>query len=86
MKIYYFQINEDSKKIQHAALSLSFNRKKIKEGIDISNKFGALFTDLLKAFDCLITLYYNLGHNILRLVDVSPSFPFTTSDTNRDYY
>ena len=28
---------------------------------------------------------YNLGHNILRLFDVLPNFPFTTSETNRDY-
>ena len=25
-------------------------------------------------------------HNILRHVDVSPNFPFTTSETMRDYY
>ena len=28
---------------------------------------------------------YNLGHNILRLFDVFAIFPFTTSETNRDY-
>ena len=27
----------------------------------------------------------NLGHNNLRLFDVSPNFPFTTSETNCDY-
>ena len=29
--------------------------------------------------------YYNLGHNILRLFDVLPNFPFTASETNHDY-
>ena len=28
---------------------------------------------------------YNLGHNILRLFDVLPNFPFATSETNCDY-
>ena len=28
---------------------------------------------------------HNLGHNILRLFNVLPNFPFTTSETNRDY-
>ena len=29
---------------------------------------------------------YNQFHNILRLFDVLPSFPFTTSETMGDYY
>ena len=29
---------------------------------------------------------YNQLHNILRLFDVLPNFPFTTSETMRDYY
>ena len=29
--------------------------------------------------------YYSLGHNILRLFDVLPNFPFTTSEMNHDY-
>ena len=29
---------------------------------------------------------YNQFHNILRLFDVSPNFPFTTSETMGDYY
>ena len=29
--------------------------------------------------------YYNHGHNILRLFDVSPNFPFTTIETKRHY-
>ena len=28
---------------------------------------------------------YNLGHNIFRIFDVLPNFPFTTSETNCDY-
>ena len=27
----------------------------------------------------------NLGHNIFRLFDILPNFPFATSETNRDY-
>ena len=27
---------------------------------------------------------YSLGQNLLRLFDVLPNFPFTTSETNRD--
>ena len=29
---------------------------------------------------------YNQLHNILRLFDVLPNFPFTTSETMHDYY
>ena len=28
---------------------------------------------------------YNEGDNILRLLDILPSFPFTTSETKRGY-
>ena len=31
------------------------------------------------------TYNYNHRHNILRLFDVLPNFPFTTSETKRDY-
>ena len=31
-------------------------------------------------------LNHNQLHNILRLFDVLPNFPFTTSETMRDYY
>ena len=31
-------------------------------------------------------LIYNQFHNILRLFDVLPNFPFTTSETIGDYY
>ena len=31
-------------------------------------------------------IFYNHVHNILRHFDVWPSFPFTTSETKRDYY
>ena len=30
-------------------------------------------------------LYYNHGHNIMRIYDVLPNFPFTTSETKPDY-
>ena len=29
---------------------------------------------------------YNQLHNILRLLDVSPNFPFAANETVRDYY
>ena len=29
---------------------------------------------------------YNHFHNVLRLFDVLPNFPFTTSETTDDYY
>ena len=32
-----------------------------------------------------VTQVYNLGHNILRLLDVLLNFPFTTSETIYDY-
>ena len=35
---------------------------------------------------CILRLIYNELHNTLRLVDVSPNFPFTTSKTIRNYY
>ena len=34
----------------------------------------------------LAMLIYNHFHNILRLFDVLINFPFTTSETMRDYY
>ena len=30
--------------------------------------------------------FYNHFHNTLRLFDILPNFPFTTSETMRDYY
>ena len=41
-----------SKRLWHPALSLD-NYRKIKESIDKENEFGALLTDLSKAFDCI---------------------------------
>ena len=40
----------------------------------------------IKTSSTQIMYIYNLGHNILRLFDVLPNFPFTTGETNRDYY
>ena len=42
------------------------------------------FTKLPVYVDLLLK-NYNLGHNISRLFDVLPNFPFTTSETNQDY-
>ena len=44
-----------------------------------------LHTIVAKETDLEIRHIYNLGHNILRLFDVLPNFPFTTNETNRDY-
>ena len=33
-----------------------------------------------------LTIFHNHGHNILRLFDVLPNFPFTTGETKRDYW
>ena len=41
-------------------------------------KFGSIFRTQL--------VIYNQFHNILRLFDVLPNFPFITGDTMRDYY
>ena len=38
-----------------------------------------------KKVTCKTQIFYSLGHNILRLFDVLPSFLFTTFETNRDY-
>ena len=34
----------------------------------------------------IIVFTYKDFHNILKLFDVLPNFPFTTSETTRDYY
>ena len=43
---------------------------------------SSLYTKVLSVF---AEAYYNHFHNILRLFDVLPNFPFTTSETKRDY-
>ena len=51
--IYYFQVNVASGKgygAQHCLLVMIEN---FKEAIDRGNKFGALLTDLSKAFECI---------------------------------
>ena len=40
--------------------------------------------DIFYPFPQVVT--YNHFHNILRLFDALPNFPFTTSETMRDYY
>ena len=37
-------------------------------------------------FSSIGSICYNLGHNILRLFNILPNFPFATSETNRYYY
>ena len=37
-------------------------------------------------FDRVLNTPHNPFHNILRLLDVLPNFPFTTSETMGDYY
>ena len=43
---------------------------------------------MLKKFTLLLSSNggYNHFHNILRLFDVSPNFPFITSENMQDYY
>ena len=43
-------------------------------------KMGDVYLKNKKEMTC------NLFHNILGLFDVLPNFPFTTSETIRDYY
>ena len=48
-----------------------------------------IFDSITKNHNCLFKMKfgtYNHFHNILRLSDVLPTFPFTTSETMRDYY
>ena len=41
----------------------------------------------LKTLFCFLSVsFYNHFHNILRLFDVLPNFPFTKIETMRDYY
>ena len=49
------------------------------------NLFRNDHAQCLKNKPTSFTSSYNLGHNILRLFDVLPNFPFTISETNRDY-
>ena len=41
---------------------------------------------MMKVRDRDMQSTYNHFHNILRLFDVTPNFPFTTSETMDDYY
>ena len=48
--------------------------------------FGSRFANLGKKHNkCCYSFSYNHGHNILRIFDVLPNFPFTTSETKPDY-
>ena len=48
--------------------------------VDWVNKTLNLLQNILKK-----SIYYNHEHNILRLFDTLPNFPFTTSESSRDY-
>ena len=59
--------------------------KKVKEAIDRGNEFGALLTDLSKAFDCinhplLITKLYNYGMSPLT---INMIFSYLNNRTHR---
>ena len=43
------------------------------------------YLSLVTSYQLLVTSYYNHDHNIMRIVDVLPNFPFTTSETEPDY-
>ena len=49
---------------------------------DLVTFHGSFFV----AFLCFFNNIYNHFHNILRLFDVFPNFPFTTSESMRDYF
>ena len=44
------------------------------------------FTHDMEVISHHVLSIYNHFHNILRLFDVLPNFPFTTSETMGDYY
>ena len=47
--------------------------------------FVGLFSTEIQP-QCFIWRFnYNHGHNIMRIFDVLPNFPFTTSETKPDY-
>ena len=50
-------------------------------------QFNMYASPCVFVFNFYVLIYtYNKFHNILRLFDVLPNFPFTTSETMRDYY
>ena len=53
--------------------------------ISENNNWAVVNGFSVKTSSTQIMHIYNLGHNILRLFDVLPNFPFTTGETNRDY-
>ena len=61
-------------------ISEKANKSKVSLKKDITVQFEALRNvNIFKKF-------YNHFHDILRLSDVLPNFPFTTSEMMRDYY
>ena len=56
--------------------------------LNFKNKTYYFYNNLISIedFDPKLPQSYNYFHNILRLFDVLPNFPFTTSETMGDYY
>ena len=50
------------------------------------NEIKMTFLKIFLKIHCKALVSYSHFHNILRLFDVLPNFPFTTSETMRDYY
>ena len=69
----------------HAMQGLAATTSKFKEAIDRGNEFGALLSDLSKAFDCinhplLVAKLYNYGVSLLSINMIF--FPFEQPDTS----
>ena len=47
--------------------------------------FSLLNTDIINHRSCGKISNYKHGHNIMRIFNVLPNFPFTTSETKLDY-
>ena len=79
------------------SLSIAVFKSKVKEKIqNFSNNFYyfkfiliqviLLFTTKNKTFCLFLLLIYNHVHYIFKYFDGCKNFPFTTSETKRDYY
>ena len=71
--IYYYQVNVTSGKGLVLSNCLLVMIEKFKKAIETGNEFGALLTDLSKAFACinhplLITKLYNYGVSLCLLI------------------
>ena len=61
------------------------NTKFIKWVTKLKSNSEIFLKDLHNSLEHVNSLNYNLGHNIFRLFDVVPNFPFTTSEMNHDH-